>query len=78
MERPKLTSELAERIVNLLRDNPGISMTLGDIADETDLPVAGPTHFALAVVTPKRSRHGQPQLLLVKLTNLRSKHSNST
>lgn len=38
MERIKLTSERAETIVNLLRDNPGIHMTLGDIADETGLP----------------------------------------
>ena len=39
MERPKLTPERAETIVNLLRDNPGVSMTLGDIADATDVPV---------------------------------------
>jgi len=39
VERPKLTPELAERIINLLRDNPGVSMTLADISDETDLPV---------------------------------------
>ncbi len=39
MERPKLSSENAERIVNLLRDNPGVAMTLGDISDQTGLPV---------------------------------------
>jgi DNA-binding IclR family transcriptional regulator len=38
MENPKLTSERAELIINLLRDNPGVFMTLGDIADETELP----------------------------------------
>ena len=40
MENPRLTSDLAEQIVNLLRDNPGVEMTLGDISDETGLPVA--------------------------------------
>lgn len=39
MERHKLTSERAEQIVNLLRDNPGVSMTLGDIADEIGIDV---------------------------------------
>jgi predicted ArsR family transcriptional regulator len=39
MEQPKLTSDRAELIVNLLRDNPGVSMTLADIADETGLAV---------------------------------------
>lgn len=39
MERPKLDGETAERIINLLRNNPGVSMTLGDIADGTELPV---------------------------------------
>ena len=39
MERPKLDGETAERIINLLRDNPGVSMTLSDIADGTDLVV---------------------------------------
>lgn len=39
MERPKLTSEIAESIINLLRDNPGVAMTLDQIADEIDLPV---------------------------------------
>lgn len=39
MERVKLTPQRAETIVNLLRDNPGVHMTLGDIADETGLPV---------------------------------------
>ena len=38
MERPKLTSDIAERIINLLRNNPGVSKTLGDLADGTDLP----------------------------------------
>lgn len=38
MERVKLTPGRAETIVNLLRDNPGVMMTLGDIADETGLP----------------------------------------
>lgn len=39
MENPKLTSERAEQIINLLRDNPGVSMTLGDIADAVNLPI---------------------------------------
>ena len=39
MERPKLDGETAERIINLLRNNPGVSMPLGDIADGTELPV---------------------------------------
>ena len=39
MERPELTSERAETIINYLRDNPGVDMTLGDISDGTDLPV---------------------------------------
>ena len=39
MEQSKLTPERAEQIINLLRNNPGIEMTLGDIADETELPV---------------------------------------
>ncbi len=34
MERVKLTAEQAERIINLLRNNPGVSMTLADINDE--------------------------------------------
>ena len=38
MERTKLTSARAEQIINLLRDNPGITMTLADIADETEIP----------------------------------------
>ena len=38
MERPKLSSDRAELIVNLLRDNPGVNMTLGDISEQTDLP----------------------------------------
>jgi hypothetical protein len=39
VERVHLTSERAETIINLLRDNPGVSMTTGDIADATDIPV---------------------------------------
>jgi hypothetical protein len=39
MERPQLTPERAETIITLLRDNPGVSMTLSMIADETGLPV---------------------------------------
>jgi hypothetical protein len=39
MEHPKLTSQRAEAIINLLRDNPGVSMSLGMIADEMALPV---------------------------------------
>jgi len=39
MERPKLTAERAETIINLLRDNPGVTMTLADIGDQTTLPV---------------------------------------
>lgn len=36
---PKLTPALAERIVNLLRDNPGVSLTLIDISDMLKIPV---------------------------------------
>lgn len=39
MERPKLTGEYAERIISLLRNNPGVSMTLSEIADGTALPL---------------------------------------
>jgi hypothetical protein len=39
MERPKLDGETAERIINLLRNNPGLSMILSDISDGTELPV---------------------------------------
>jgi DNA-binding IclR family transcriptional regulator len=39
MERYKLTSERAELIINLLRDNPGVDMTLSDISDQIGLPV---------------------------------------
>ena len=39
MQEPKLPSGRAELIINLLRDNPGVSMTLADIEDETTLPV---------------------------------------
>jgi DNA-binding MarR family transcriptional regulator len=37
MEQPKLTSAQAEQIVNTLRNNPGVSMTLADIADATGI-----------------------------------------
>jgi hypothetical protein len=39
MEQPKLTAELAEQIINLLRDNPGVSLPLSAIADATAQPV---------------------------------------
>jgi hypothetical protein len=39
MENPKLTSDRAELIINTLRDNPGVEMTLSDIADATGLPI---------------------------------------
>jgi hypothetical protein len=39
MENPKLTPDRAEQIINTLRDNPGVEMTLSDIADATGLPV---------------------------------------
>jgi hypothetical protein len=39
MEQPRLTGDLAERIINLLRDNPGVSLTLGDIGDMLAIPV---------------------------------------
>ena len=39
MERTILTSQRAELLINLLRNNPGVDMTLGDIADETGLSV---------------------------------------
>lgn len=37
MERHKLSSEQAELIINTLRDNPGVQMTLGDLSDETGI-----------------------------------------
>lgn len=37
MDQPKLTSGQAEQIINTLRDNPGVSMTLGDLADLTGI-----------------------------------------
>jgi len=40
MENPKLTPDRAEQIINTLRDNPGVEMTLSDIADATGLPIA--------------------------------------
>jgi hypothetical protein len=39
MEQPQLTSTRAEQLINLLRDNPGVSMTLGDLSDQTDIPI---------------------------------------
>ncbi len=39
MERTPLTSERAELLINLLRNNPGVDMTLADISDATSLPV---------------------------------------
>ena len=39
MERPELTGERAEVIIGVLRDNPGVSMTLADIGDATNLPI---------------------------------------
>lgn len=39
MDQPKLTSGTAEQLINLLRDNPGVSMTLGDLSDQTGIPV---------------------------------------
>lgn len=39
MEQPKLSSGRAEQLINLLRDNPGVSMTLGDISDQTGIPI---------------------------------------
>ena len=40
MENPKLTADRAEQIINTLRDNPGVEMTLGDIADAVGMPIA--------------------------------------
>ncbi len=45
IERPKLDGETAERIINLLRNNPGVSITLSDIADGTELPVEDLTMY---------------------------------
>jgi hypothetical protein len=39
MERHKLSSENAELIINTLRDNPGVDMTLADLSDLTAIPV---------------------------------------
>jgi len=38
MEEQKLTSGRADAIITLLRENPGVSMTLGDIGDATNIP----------------------------------------
>ena len=38
MERHRLTSDQAELIINTLRNNPGVQMTLGDLSDETGIP----------------------------------------
>lgn len=39
MNDPKLSSDQAEQIINLLRDNPGVSQSLSDIADATGLSI---------------------------------------
>ncbi len=38
MERPTLTPETAEDVINFLRNNPGASMTLGQLSDELGFP----------------------------------------
>lgn len=40
MEEINLSSARAQQIINLLRDNPGVSMTLSDISDATGIRVA--------------------------------------
>ncbi len=40
MQQPHLSSEQAEQIINLLRNNPGVEMTQSMIADETGIPIA--------------------------------------
>jgi putative phosphoribosyl transferase len=50
MEQPKLTAERAEQIINLLRDNPGVSMTLGDISDALGVPVEDVAAFTEELV----------------------------
>lgn len=40
MERHKLNAAQAELIINTLRNNPGVDMTLSDISDETGIEVA--------------------------------------
>lgn len=55
MSDPKLTSGLAERIVNFLRDNPGVSQTLVDLSDALKIPVE-----ELASYLEDLSREGQP------------------
>jgi hypothetical protein len=37
MEQPRLSSAQAELIINTLRDNPGVSMTLADLSDATSI-----------------------------------------
>ena len=39
MERVTLMPERAELLINLLRNNPGVDMTLADISAATSLPV---------------------------------------
>lgn len=39
MSEPKLTPGQAERIINFLRDNPGVSLTLIDLSDALGTPV---------------------------------------
>ena len=53
MEQPQLTPDTAELIINLLRNHPGVDMTLGDISDQTALPLDTLAAF-LADLVPRR------------------------
>lgn len=55
MSDPKLTPAIAERIINFLRDNPGVSQTLIDISDALKIPVA-----ELAAYLEELSGENQP------------------
>ncbi|HMQ33035.1 MAG TPA: hypothetical protein PKD53_20055 [Chloroflexaceae bacterium] len=55
MSDPKLTPGQAERIINFLRDNPGVSLTLIDLSDALKIPVED-----LAAYLEDLSREGQP------------------
>jgi hypothetical protein len=58
MENPKLTPDDAELIINLLRNNPGVDMTLGDIGDQTGLPVEVLAAHLASLVSGRKIEHG--------------------
>ena len=57
MHKTTPTSEHAAAIINLLRDNPSVGMTLTDVSDQTDIPVDELAADLAALV----NRPGRPQ-----------------